>query len=60
MNVLMVTSSYPRFPGDVVAPFIESIARGVGARGHRVDVVLPHPPKCAAARTSRCPSILNR
>ena len=44
MNVLMVTSSYPRFPGDVVAPFIESIARGVAARGHRVDVVLPHHP----------------
>jgi glycosyltransferase involved in cell wall biosynthesis len=40
----MVTSSYPRFPGDVVAPFIESIARGVAARGHRVDVVLPHHP----------------
>jgi glycosyltransferase involved in cell wall biosynthesis len=45
MNVLMVTSSYPRFPGDVVAPFIESIARGVAARGHRVDVVLPHHPE---------------
>jgi glycosyltransferase involved in cell wall biosynthesis len=41
----MVTSSYPRFPGDVVAPFIESIARGVAARGHRVDVVLPHHPE---------------
>jgi glycosyltransferase involved in cell wall biosynthesis len=45
MNVLMVTSSYPRFPGDVVAPFIESIARGVAARGHAVDVVLPHHPQ---------------
>jgi glycosyltransferase involved in cell wall biosynthesis len=41
----MVTSSYPRFPGDVVAPFIESIARAVAARGHRVDVVLPHHPE---------------
>jgi glycosyltransferase involved in cell wall biosynthesis len=44
MNVLMVTSSYPRFPGDVVAPFIESIATGIAKRGHRVDVVLPHHP----------------
>ena len=35
MNVLMVTSSYPKFPGDVTAPFIESIARGVAARGPR-------------------------
>lgn len=40
----MVTSSYPKFPGDVTAPFIESIARSVAARGHRVDVVLPHHP----------------
>lgn len=41
----MLTSSYPRFPGDVTAPFIESIARGVAARGHAVDVVLPHHPE---------------
>ena len=40
----MVTSSYPKFPGDVTAPFIESIARAVAARGHRVEVVLPHHP----------------
>ncbi len=41
----MVTSSYPKFPGDVTAPFIESIARAVVARGHTVDVVLPHHPE---------------
>jgi phosphatidyl-myo-inositol dimannoside synthase len=40
----MVTSSYPKYPGDVTAPFIESIACSVAARGHRVDVVLPHHP----------------
>jgi glycosyltransferase involved in cell wall biosynthesis len=45
VNVLMVTSSYPKFPGDVTAPFIESIAHGVAARGHRVDVLLPHHPQ---------------
>jgi glycosyltransferase involved in cell wall biosynthesis len=45
VRVLMVTSSYPKFPGDVTAPFIESIARGVAARGHQVDVVLPHHPE---------------
>ena len=45
MNVLMVTSSYPKFPGDVTAPFIESIAQGVAARGHAVDVLLPHHPQ---------------
>src|SRR5206468_12029086 len=44
VNVLMVTSSYPKYPGDTTAPFVESIARAVAARGHRVDVVLPwHP-----------------
>lgn len=40
----MVTSSYPKFPGDVTAPFIESIACGVAQLGHQVDVVLPHHP----------------
>jgi phosphatidyl-myo-inositol dimannoside synthase len=44
VKVLMVTSSYPKYPGDVTAPFIESIALGIVARGHRVDVVLPHHP----------------
>ena len=47
MKVLMVTSSYPKFPGDVTAPFIEAIARGVAARGHAVDVVLPAHPQLA-------------
>ncbi|HET7292526.1 MAG TPA: glycosyltransferase family 4 protein [Vicinamibacteria bacterium] len=45
MKILMLTSSYPKYPGDVTAPFIESIARGVAARGHAVDVVLPHHPE---------------
>ena len=45
MRVLMLTSSYPKFPGDVTAPFIESIAVSVAARGHQVDVVLPHHPE---------------
>jgi len=42
--VVMVTSSYPRFPGDSVGTFMEPIARGVAARGHEVHVVAPwHP-----------------
>jgi len=45
LKVLMVTSSYPKFPGDVTAPFIESIALAVAARGHDVDVILPHHPE---------------
>jgi glycosyltransferase involved in cell wall biosynthesis len=41
----MLTSSYPKFSGDTTAPFIEEIARGVAARGHAVDVVLPFHPE---------------
>ncbi len=50
MKVLMVTSSYPRFPGDVIAPFIEEIARGVAGAGHAVDVILPHHPELRRGR----------
>lgn len=45
MRILMVTTSYPLFPGDGTAPFIESIATGVAARGHEVDVLLPEHPR---------------
>lgn len=45
MNVLTVTSSYPKYPGDATSPFIESIAEALAERGHRVDVVLPHHPE---------------
>lgn len=42
--VVMVTTSYPRFPGDSVGTFMEPIARHVASRGHSVHVVAPwHP-----------------
>lgn len=42
--IVMVTTSYPRFPGDTVGTFMEPIAHGLAARGHDVHVVLPwHP-----------------
>ncbi len=42
--VVMVASSYPRFPGDGVGSFMEPIAKGVASRGHAVHLVLPwHP-----------------
>lgn len=44
MRLLHLTSSYPKFPGDTTAPFIEEIAHALAARGHEVDVVLPHHP----------------
>ena len=42
--VVMVTTSYPRFPGDSVGTFMEPIAKHVAARGHEVHLVAPwHP-----------------
>jgi glycosyltransferase involved in cell wall biosynthesis len=42
--VVMVTTSYPRFPGDSVGTFMEPIAKSVAARGHQVHIVAPwHP-----------------
>jgi glycosyltransferase involved in cell wall biosynthesis len=42
--VVMVTTSYPRFPGDGVGSFMEPIAKGLAARGHEIHLVAPwHP-----------------
>jgi glycosyltransferase involved in cell wall biosynthesis len=41
----MVSSSYPRFSGDVIAPFIEEMAAGVAARGWETHVLLPWHPR---------------
>lgn len=41
----MVTTSYPRFPGDSVGTFMEPIAKGVAARGHEVHIVAPWHPR---------------
>src|SRR5687768_14909869 len=42
--IVMVTTSYPRFPGDSVGTFMEPIATSIAARGHSVHVVAPwHP-----------------
>lgn len=44
-TVVMIATSYPRFPGDTVGTFMEPIAHGVAARGHAVHLVLPWHPK---------------
>jgi glycosyltransferase involved in cell wall biosynthesis len=44
-RVVMLTSSYPRFPGDTVGTFLEPIAHGVAGLGHEVHVVLPWHPR---------------
>jgi glycosyltransferase involved in cell wall biosynthesis len=47
--VVMVTTSYPRFPGDSVGTFMEPIARSVASRGHDVHVVAPWHPSITRA-----------
>ncbi|HEX6289215.1 MAG TPA: glycosyltransferase family 4 protein [Herpetosiphonaceae bacterium] len=42
MKIAMLTSSYPKWPGETTAPFIEEIAASVAARGHEVHVLMPH------------------
>jgi hypothetical protein len=44
MRVAMLTTSYPKFPGDGTAPFIERMAEAVASAGHAVNVVLPRHP----------------
>ena len=53
--VVMVTTSYPRFPGDSVGTFMEPIARSVAARGHEVHIVAPWHP--LVSRTDEEPGI---
>lgn len=48
--VVMVASSYPRFPGDGIGSFMEPIAKGIAARGHEVHVVLPWHPAITRAK----------
>ena len=48
---VLVTSSYPRFPGDNTGSFMEPIAQGLAARGHDVHVVAPWHPRIT--RTDR-------
>lgn len=48
MRILMIATTYPRFSGDTAAPFIASIAEGIAALGHAVDMVVPFHPQLVA------------
>jgi glycosyltransferase involved in cell wall biosynthesis len=41
----MLTTSYPLYPGDTTAPFIEELAAHIAAEGHEVEVALPEHPE---------------
>jgi glycosyltransferase involved in cell wall biosynthesis len=49
--VVMITTSYPRFPGDGVGSFMEPIATSVAARGHEVHLVAPWHPAIRRGKT---------
>lgn len=49
-RVVMVTTSYPRFPGDSVGTFMEPLAKGIASRGHEVHVVAPWHPAVTRGR----------
>lgn len=40
----MITSSYPRFEGDIAGTFVHSLAENIAALGHEVHVFAPYDP----------------
>jgi glycosyltransferase involved in cell wall biosynthesis len=44
VRILTVSLGYPMYPGEETAPFMDGIVKGLAARGHTIDVVLPHHP----------------
>src|SRR5689334_295609 len=45
LRIAMLTTSYPLYPGDTTAPFIEELAAHIAAEGHEVQVALPAHPR---------------
>lgn len=45
MRILLISQGFPKYVGDSTAPFMETIVQRLAARGHQVDVVLPHHPE---------------
>ncbi|MBC7261799.1 MAG: glycosyltransferase [Chloroflexi bacterium] len=42
MKIGMITSSYPRFEGDIAGTFVRSLAESISALGHEVHVLAPY------------------
>ncbi len=57
MRITALTSSYPRFPGDVAAPFIQSISEQLAAQGHAVEVIAPYDTKVVAQKPEAAPVV---
>jgi len=43
-NIVAVTSSYTRYPGDATAPFVKSICDQLAEYGHKIEVIAPYDP----------------
>jgi len=52
MKIAVLTSSYPRFPGDGTAPFVKSICETMVKSGHTIDVVVPYDVESRPIETS--------
>jgi glycosyltransferase involved in cell wall biosynthesis len=55
MRVLVLTSSYPRFPGDGTAPFVQSISEHMAELGHEIKVIAPYDPAVEGSLGQRVP-----
>lgn len=44
MNLLVLTSTYPRFPGDTLPTFVHELCKRLVQAGHRVHVLTPRLP----------------
>jgi len=44
VRICMVTSSYPRYPGDYAGAILRGTSRAITDRGHEVHVVAPYDP----------------
>jgi glycosyltransferase involved in cell wall biosynthesis len=55
LRVAMLTTSFPRYPGDFAGHFVAELAEALSARGHTVEVVAPHAPGLDAAESWEVP-----
>jgi glycosyltransferase involved in cell wall biosynthesis len=53
VNILHLATTYPLFPGDSNAVFVENLAEALAARGHGVYVLLPWHPELQLEREGR-------
>lgn len=55
-RVAIVTTSFPRWPGDFAGHFVARLAEALTARGHAVEVIAPHAEGLALAELWPAPA----